>query len=133
MSLQHGCLVTWLRTNRQIRVYTFSLISTCLSLSDEAKKIQYLILKEHNNVSYLRNFHPGIPNILEEIFFEKLLALQRMYELIRPPNNFVAFECLYFLCYCLQRAHFGTVCVARRCKLLLFFLFKIQITWPGIP
>ena len=51
-----------------------------------------------------------------------------------PSSNFAAFDCLYFLCYCLQRDHFGTVCVARRWKLLLLlFLFKIQITWPGIP
>ena len=37
------------------------------------------ILKDHKNVSYLQNFHPGILNRLEEIFFEKPQALQRIY------------------------------------------------------
>ena len=45
-------------------------------------KLNIWILRERNSVSHLRNFHPGVPNSLEGIFFEKLLAFQRMFELM---------------------------------------------------
>ena len=95
---------------RWILVYICCLISTDLSLSDEANIMKFLNLKEHNNFSYLWKFEPDGPNSFGEILFEKPQNLQRMYELIHvlPPSNFAVFSCCYFLCFWLHELHKST-------------------------
>ena len=95
---------------RWILVYICCLISTDLSLSDEANIMKFLNLKEHNNFSYLWKFEPDGPNSFGEILFEKPQNLQSMYELnnVLPPSNFAVFSCCYFLCFWLHELHKST-------------------------
>lgn len=68
----------------------------CVSFSGQA-------IKKHKNFNYLQKFDPDIPNSFEDIIYEKLETLQRLYRLINffvPASNFAAVS----LCYCLQRA-----------------------------
>ena len=122
ISLIPDCYLALLRTQirtiyRRILVYIFCLISMGVSLSDEAYKIKFWILKEHNNFSYLWKFESDIPNGLSEKFsLKNPQTLQRMYELINvsPPSKFAVFNC-----YWLQRAETCTNC--RKSPALLIF------------
>ena len=82
--------------------FSDAVVNIYSSLSDEAIKIKPLILKEHNNFSYLLKFEPDIPNGFKEILFKKLEILQRMYGSLTflPLSNLAVLDGRYFLQHC---------------------------------
>ena len=80
----------WFKILSQIFVYIFASLAYAFHSLIKLIKLTLWISKEHNNFNCLCKFEADIPNNFEEINFEKLETLQRIYGLIfvLQPSNF---------------------------------------------